>query len=152
MRLDFHYTLSGFASKFVHSPQNGGWYGSIWYDWRIFSKFWWAKRRGGTVLGAQTDNSGATIVSMTKEQMKSVICKECLSVGMPIKVTAKNPELNNVARAAMYRYGFIGGFIHGFTSHRDQPIGCSACRSTNIIPVDTPMGQMLLSQTKKPGE
>ena len=60
---------------------------------------------------------------MTKTEMKPVICKDCaISVGTPVQVSLKNPEINGIARAAMYRYGFVGGFIHGYTSRKKQTI------------------------------
>lgn len=85
---------------------------------------------------------------MPKTQGISYICRNCLSVGTPIRVSTKNPELKGISRAINGRQGFVGALILGFMAHKDKPLGCNACESTDIVPLETPVGKMLLAQSE----
>ena len=100
-----------------------------------------------------SDIIGDNIAGMTDVPKGSFICKDCLSVSKPVKISTDNPSLNTAATVGMFRqYGLVRGGIFAALAHSKKPLGCAVCKSTNVIPVETPMGQILLSQLKEKGD
>lgn len=76
---------------------------------------------------------------------KQFICEQCGTIGEPRTITKGSIALELV----LWLFFLLPGLIYSLWRLCSRSNGCAACGATNLIPLNTPRGQMLMKQLKQ---
>jgi len=78
--------------------------------------------------------------------MSNQVCRDCWSISQP----TQNKELRGSAfiTVLLLLMYIIPGIIYMVWRRGDKSIICTKCRSKNLVPVDSPMGQKIINEQK----
>jgi hypothetical protein len=78
--------------------------------------------------------------------MEDGICKDCGFIGEPVKMTKGSLWIE----IALWFFFLVPGIIYSIWRLTSRYIACSKCGSSDIIPLDSPMGQKLAKEQAPP--
>lgn len=76
---------------------------------------------------------------------QELICTQCGHIGVPIKVTKGSILLE----VLLWLFFIVPGLIYSIWRLSTRYNACQKCKSSNIIPTDSPAGQKLIAANNK---
>jgi hypothetical protein len=76
--------------------------------------------------------------------MSQLICANCGTIGEPVTIT----KGSFIIELFLWICLIVPGIVYSLWRLTTRGKACRSCRSTNIIPLDSPMGKKLQSQIK----
>jgi hypothetical protein len=77
---------------------------------------------------------------------KQCVCANCGYMGSPAKVT----QGSFWVEVALWCFFIIPGLIYSIWRLSSKRLACPSCGAENMIPIDSPKGQQIVSATRAP--